>query len=385
MRIFIRLQNNNSGGKIMKRRLLALVLICLLVVTLAACGQNQPDATPTPVDTETEEPAQVEPAPEEPTQEEPTPEEPAQEETGEFDPLENPIAMSIFLRAHPVHQMMIAGFMSRAQELGYEPHLFSPDEVDAPMTHGMTESGIALFGIRGISIHNMDESTAHYIQRFADQGIAVVMGHTQIRPEDRDDFPGLLAYAAASAENIARDSAIKIGTEIDGQGTVAVTLGSFNHMEIFKSEVFTSTMNEMFPDVEVLEPVEEGFDLPTAIQRATAIAQANPDLVAAFSTTGGGPSTWAGAQRNIGRSLVVISKDYTRANLELVREGEIFAVVAQPLIEAWARTAELLDSHLRGETIEFSNVLDAPFVTIDNVDEFFELVERAEAAFAAIN
>jgi len=341
----------------MKIRLLAMVLICLLIVPLAACGQDTPsEATPT-----SDEPGE------------------------EFDPLENPIGMAIFLRSHPVVQMMIAGFMSRAQELGYEPHLFSPDGADAPEAHGMMESGIALFGIRGISIHNMDDSTAHYINRIADQGIAVVMGHTFISEEDRDNFPGLLAFAATSAVDYGREAAIEIGTQIDGQGTVAITLGDFNRTEITAAESFTETMNEMFPDVVVLEPVEEGFDLPTAIQRATAIAQANPDLVAAFSTTGGGPSTWAGAQRNIGRQLVIISMDYTRANLELVRAGEVHALVAQPLVEAWARTAELLDSYLRGYPIEFANVLPAPLITLDNVDEFFELVERAEAAFEAIN
>ena len=53
----------------------------------------------------------------------------------------------------------------------------------------------------------------------------------------------------------------------------------------------------------MLKPEEEGFDPPKAIAKAVAIIQANPDIVAALSTTGGGPTTWAGAQQEAGKKM----------------------------------------------------------------------------------
>ena len=61
--------------------------------------------------------------------------------------------------------------------------------------------------------------------------------------------------------------------------------------------------------------------------------QANPDLIGALSTTGGGPTTWAGAQKELGKEIVAIGMDYTRVNLDLVDSGQVFAAVIGPLVE----------------------------------------------------
>ena len=67
------------------------------------------------------------------------------------------------------------------------------------------------------------------------------------------------------------------------------------------AEVFTEAMNEYCPDITVLAPEEEGPEPTQAIAKAVSIMQANPDLIGALSTTGGGPTTWAGAQKETGK------------------------------------------------------------------------------------
>lgn len=359
------------------KKLIALLLTLVMVFALVACASTPKTEEPAPEAPKTEEPAKTEdPAPEEPAA-------PAEEDA--YDPKENPIATCNWLKSHPVVQMMIAGFMSRAQELGYDPLLFAPDEADAQKAYGLLEAGIAQSGVKGVAMHILDESTPQYIKKLADQGIAVVTGHTFVTEENRENYPGLLAFAAASVEEYSKTAALALGEQVGGKGTVAVTCGSFNPTENTGAEVFTKTIQENFPDMTVLDPIEEGFDTPTAIQRATAIMQANPDLVGAFSLTGSGALTWAGAQENAGREICIISMDYARANLDLVKSGEVYGLVAQPLIQEWAMCADLLDTYLRGGEIEFANVLEAPLVTSENVDDYYAMVEEAEAAFAAIN
>jgi ribose transport system substrate-binding protein len=172
----------------------------------------------------------------------------------------------------------------------------------------------------------------------------------------------------------------EIGKAIGGKGTVAVTQGSFNTTENLVSEVFAKTLRELYPGVTVLPPQEEGFDAPRAISRAVSILQSNRDIVAVLSTTGNGAITWAGAQRESGRKVVAVAMDYTRVNLDLVRDGSVYALIGQPLWDESYGAAELLDQLTRGQKIPWWTKLPAPFITKDNVGPYLALLDKVEAA-----
>jgi ribose transport system substrate-binding protein len=136
----------------------------------------------------------------------------------------------------------------------------------------------------------------------------------------------------------------------------------------------------LYPAVKVLAPEEEGFDAPKAIAKAASILQSHPEVVAALSTTGGGPTTWAGAQREAGRKIIAVGMDYTRVNLDLVKDGAVYAMIGQPLWEESFCAAELLDKIVRGEKIPWWTKLPAPFITKDNLAPYYTLIDKVEAA-----
>ena len=302
----------------------------------------------------------------------------------EYNPKDHPIAIGIFLKVHPVVRIMIAGFLVRATELGYDPILLAPDEADAPKQYGLLEAGMASLKVEGLCQYLFDVSTAQYVKKYSDQGIPVVTGHTAVQGDLVAQYPGLTAWAACSAIEYGKASAMAIGEQIGGKGTVAVTEGSFNPTEDLAANSFIDTMKANFPDVNVLPSAVEGFDVPSSIQIATAIMQANPDITGAFSTTGAGPSTWAGAQKNTGKKIVAIAMDYSRVNLDLVKSGDIYAVVAQPLFQEFAKCAEMLDTILRGGTVPFDNIMPAPLVTADKVDEYYALNDTVDKGMANV-
>lgn len=299
-----------------------------------------------------------------------------------YDPLKHSIGLTLALKSHPVVQIMIAGFLNRAEELGYAPKLFAPDDWDIPKAYDLMEAGMVQHKIEGMVLYMFDDSVDLYVKKLADKGIHVVTAHTKV---EEGKIPGLEAWAACDATAYGKASAQAIGKQIGGKGTVAVTEGSFNPTEDAAAKGFTDEMKKSFPNVKVLDVVEEGFDTPTAIDRATAIMQANPEITGAFSTTGAGPSTWAGAQENTGKKICAIAMDYSRVNLDLVKSGKIYAVVAQPLYQEFAICAELLDKVLRGGKIEYNNLLDAPLVTKDNVEDYYKVLEKVEEAFKKLN
>ena len=104
----------------------------------------------------------------------------------------------------------------------------------------------------------------------------------------------------------------------------------------------------------------------------------NPDITAAFGTTGNSIQTWVGAAETAGRQdLVIVGMDYIRQNLDLVRDGKAYGIVAQPLYEESAAVAELLGKLAKGEAIEYRNVVPAPVITAADLDPYYAMLDSA--------
>lgn len=140
---------------------------------------------------------------------------------------------------------------------------------------------------------------------------------------------------------------------------------------------FKATMQEVCSDVTVLDPQLEGFEPTAAVAAAVALLQGNQEITAAFSTTGNGVITWSGAAKTAGRDLVIVGMDYTRQNLDIVKAGEAYGLVAQPLYEEGAKSIELLSDLADGKTVPFSNPLPAPVILAKDLDPFYKMLESA--------
>ena len=170
------------------------------------------------------------------------------------------------------------------------------------------------------------------------------------------------------------------------EGSLAITQGNFNTVENLVAETFAATIEAEYPEFTPLESQEEGFDPPVAIAKASAIIQANPDIVGALSTTGAGPTTWARAAEENGLAdgeIVIISMDYTRPNLDLVKDGKVFGLVGQPLVAEFRECVYLMDKELRGEEYDYANPMAAPIITFDDLDEYYALNDKVEEYLGA--
>jgi ribose transport system substrate-binding protein len=136
-------------------------------------------------------------------------------------------------------------------------------------------------------------------------------------------------------------------------------------------------MAEKFPDIKVLDTQMEGFEPSAAEAKAVAILQGNPDVVAAFGTTGNSIQTWSGAARKADREIVIIGMDYIRQNLDLVKSGAAYGIVAQPLYEESAKVAELLGDLAQGKEVPYRNVLPAGVITAEDLDPYYKMLESA--------
>ncbi|MFD0714708.1 sugar ABC transporter substrate-binding protein [Paenibacillus sp. GCM10027626] len=295
-----------------------------------------------------------------------------------YDPKDHPLAIVMILKGHPVHNIVQIGFLEKAKELGYPAEILAGDDANSANAIAMGEAGI-LKGVRGMLVWAHEQSFFPFIKKASDSQIKVVVPHF---PVAEGEAPGLDVNLTADPYKYGQDAAKAIAEKVGGKGTVAITQGSFNILENKAAEGFKKMMYDNYPDIKVLAPIEEGFDPAIAVGKAVGIIQSNNDLVGAFSTTGGGAATWAGAKDQTRKSdLICIGMDYTEQNIDLVKSGKIYGIVAQPLYEEAQESVVILDKLLRGEQLPYFKPLEAPVVTAEGIDKYAEIIMKVKEYF----
>jgi len=281
------------------------------------------------------------------------------------------------MKDHPVHRLMQAGFLDKCKELGYTCEVVgdpSATNWDIPATLPLAEAALSRTKFNAVGVYGPDPAIYSYITKLAKEGLPVVTWHV-LPPEGTVD--GLKAAAAQDIAAAGTNAAIAIGDKLGGKGTVALTQGASNDTENAMSDAFRKTIAEKYPEIKVLETQMEGFEPSAAEGKAIAILQGNPDVTAAFGTTGNSIQTWSGAARKAGRDVVIIGMDYIRQNLDLVKSGAAYGIVAQPLYEESAKVAELLGALAKGETVEYMNVLPSKVITAADLDPYYKMLDSA--------
>lgn len=282
---------------------------------------------------------------------------------------------------HPVIRTMILGFMEACEKYGADCQVMGIGGFEDSSYIQKLEESVAL-GSSGMVVGTYGPFRPVELQAIK-QGIPVVGFHT---PMKLDEMPGLLAWVATDVTGYGKAVADAIAKKTNCGGPIAVTQNTFNDTENEASRSFIEQMKVNCPNVVVYPPELEGGDQPSAIAKAAAILTAHPDIKAAYGTTGGSPTAWAKALEQAGRkpgNVVVVGMDYTRPNLDLVKQGWVYALVGQPIYEECFKAVEILIAHLRGEPVEFNNIYPSPIITIDNIDTYYGYADRVEAAVKA--
>jgi ribose transport system substrate-binding protein len=281
------------------------------------------------------------------------------------------------LRNHPVHRVMQAGFLDECKKIHYHCEIVgnpSATTVDVPASVALAEAALSSKHFSGVGVYAFSPEMYPFALKVQKAGYPTVSWHILLKKGTKS---GIDAITGCNPQAYAIQAAMAMGKKLGGTGKVAVTEGSFNTIENLVAKQFTATMHKSFPNITVLAPQIEGFEPSAAQAKAVSIIQANQDVSGAFSTTGGGPETWANAQRQTGHKLVIIAMDYVRQNLDLVKSGDVYAVVGQPLYQEGAKTADLLAAMAQHKKVPYYNFLPAPVITKAQTAHYYALLARA--------
>lgn len=281
------------------------------------------------------------------------------------------------MRDHPVHRLMQAGFLAKCKELGYTCEVVgnpSATNYDVAASIPLAEAAIARTKFGAVAVYGPGPDIYPYIGKLGEQGFPVVTWH--VLPKEGS----IAGLKAATGEDIAAagaNAADALGTKLGGKGTIALTQGSYNETENVMADSFRAKIKEKYPDIKVLDTQLEGFEPSAAEGKAVGILQGNPDVVGAFSTTGNGVQTWSGAARKADRQVIIIGMDYIRQNLDIIKSGAAYGLVAQPLFEEGAKTAELAAALAEGKPVPYLNPLPAAVITAKDLDPYYKILDSA--------
>ena len=281
------------------------------------------------------------------------------------------------LRNHPVHRLMQAGFLNECKRLAVSCDVVgnpSATVYDVPTSVALANAALSGKHYSCVAAYAPDPSIDPFIKKLGQQGYPVVTWH--VLPK-QGTVPGLMAATGEDIPQVGNAAALAMGQKLGGKGTIAVTQGSFNLTENAMATSFRTTMAAHFPGIKILPSQLENFEPSAAVAKAVSILQGTPAVNAAFSTTGNGPQTWAVAQQQSGRKLVIVGMDYIRQNLDLVTSGKVFGLAAQPLYPEGGKAADLCAGLAGGKKVPYYNYLAAKIIGKGDLAPYYSYLKQA--------
>jgi ABC-type sugar transport system substrate-binding protein len=196
----------------------------------------------------------------------------------------------------------------------------------------------------------------------------------------------MLAWASPDLVEYSVNAGKAGAKKVNCVGPVALSQSGLADIENLVVDSFVEGFLEVCSDTEILPVVAVGSgDDAKGIAVSAALLQANPDVTVAFTSTSDGARWWALAAQESGidkGKIAIIGMDGTRANLDLVASGDVWMLVGQPIFEQAYYLVGLLTQNLMGYPVPYDNLLPSPQITLENVDDFYVIVDLADAVGA---
>ena len=233
----------------------------------------------------------------------------------------------------------------------------------------------------GVMIGMWMESRYITGNQLVEKGIPFVAPHVGL---EEGIVPGMIAWVGPDPEAYSVATGRKMAEKANCEGPIAFSQSGLAPMENQVTEGFQKGFREVCPDTEFLEKISIGpTDMAKSIALSVAEFLVHPDIKVAFSSTANGGQAWAKAAEESGKEpgeILIQGMDYMPANLDMVKSGDIWLLVGQPVYEEGYYSVVLLVNNLMGLPVPYGNSLPAPLITSENVDGFYVIVEKAEAA-----
>lgn len=270
--------------------------------------------------------------------------------SGDHNPADTTIAIMMGSMNHPVHRIVQMAFLTAGADMGYTAIIGGLDEGSVQELMTKYESVIAN-GCEGALLWSGDDTYYQFMRDMSEMCYFVV-------PHFAHEYVDTKNFISRNICSQAKEYGYKAGEFMLEKlaeagitsGTIGNTQAGANVTENAASDSFRQAIKDSGANFKVAAVVFEGMELSAASTKIVGIINSNPDIVAGFGTTGGSCQSWDLAMQQTGKKLIVVGVDYTEYNIDLVADGVIAGLVAQPLFDEGEESVKTLDALFRGET-----------------------------------
>ena len=202
------------------------------------------------------------------------------------------------------------------------------------------------------------------------------------------DAPDTSRIAVVSVDTMASGSltADLMGRFVNRKGKVAVTLSALaitEHTE--KLAAFHKTLSSLYPEISLLDPIEDHDVESEAYDKCRKLFTAHPDLAGIYITTEASmPVVQAARDAQILDRLTVIATDLFPALIDQIRGGKIAATIFQrPYTQGRLAFRVLQEFLVHGRCPAFRLTLAPHLIVRGNLDFFLEKQTSAGASVRA--
>ncbi|MEP7287539.1 MAG: substrate-binding domain-containing protein [Chloroflexota bacterium] len=258
------------------------------------------------------------------------------------------------------------GVDTRAKELGYKSDYQGPAKASDIAGQVNLITNLITSKPAGILLSAGDtKALVAPAQAAAKAGVPLVTVDAGI---EGDDAVAYIATDNVAAAGVSADTLAKLIGDKGKVGDLGLDAGSQTGIE--REQGFVDAMKKNHPDVTVV-PVQytKGCDPATALNTATDILTANPDLVGFYSA--GGPCALGIAQavkaKKLEGKVKIVTFDAITESIPLFEDGTITAMVAQDPFQMGYCGATVIDAVIHGVKLPVTKVgIGVTVITMDN-------------------
>lgn len=256
------------------------------------------------------------------------------------------------------------GAEAAAEEAGIDLDVVDAQNDSASQANQLATA--ATSGSDGVIINPVDsDAAAAAVAPLIEADIPVVAADRAVN--------GAEVASLVSSDNVAggKQAAEELAAAMGEQGRVIVLQGvagtsaSRDRGQGFEEGIAA------YPNIEVVAMQTANFDRAQALNVATNLLQANPDVTGVFAEN---DEMALGAVQALGEragsEVKVVGFDGTEDGLAAIEAGTMTATIAQQPAELGRRSVEVLEQVLAGETVEESIPVPVTTVNSENVGEF---------------
>ena len=274
------------------------------------------------------------------------------------------ITFALSTQANPFFVQMRENAQKKADELGLTINF--QDAADDSATQANQLANAAASGTGVVIINPTDsDAMAPAVQQLVDEKIPVVAVDRAVNNAN------VASYIASDNETGGKQAAKVLSDAINGEGEILVLQGKTgSSASRERGQGFDEGLKDS-PNIKVVAKQTAEFERVKGLDVTTNLLQAHPNVKAIFAEN---DEMALGAIEALGdkagKDVIVVGFDGVEDALKAIKEGTMYASIAQQPADMAAQAVVEASKLLKGEAATKEMQVDVVTVTKDNVDKF---------------